>query len=74
MDAGLLTVTVQVAINPPSSVVAMITQIPSPTAITTPLETIHTDSLELDHLTFLFEESSGITDAFNSKLSPTPFS
>lgn len=48
------TVTVQVAIYPPSDVLAVIIAVPVPTGVTVPLDTTTTFWLLLDHKMFLF--------------------
>jgi hypothetical protein len=45
---GRGTVTVQVAINPPSAAIAVMTALPLATAVTRPLLTVATDALLLD--------------------------
>ena len=54
-----LTVTVQLAVKPPSWVVAVIVAVPTAMAVTTPLLTVATPVSLLDHDTFLFVASAG---------------
>ena len=62
--SGALTVTVQVAVNKPSCVVAVMTAVPPATAVTTPSsETVATVSLSEVQRTFLLVASSGVTVA-----------
>ena len=65
------TVTEQVAFLPPSSVVAVITAVPSLTAETFPFEsTVAMFVLELDHDTFLFVALEGETVAVSFSVPP----
>ena len=65
------TVTWQVAVLPPSSVVTVIVAVPALRAVTCPLLTVATDSSELFQLTFLFVALAGYTVAVNVWLSPS---
>jgi hypothetical protein len=47
-----VTVTLQVAVLLPSTVVTVITALPAPVKLTTPLATVATDELLVDQLTF----------------------
>ena len=59
-----LTVTLQVALNPPSLVLAVIVAVPLPFAVTFPAEdTVATEVLEEVHVTVLSEAFSGLTVA-----------
>ena len=58
-----LTLTVQVAVFPSSSVVTVIFAVPTPTAVTVPSATVATSGLSLVHFTFLFVALSGNTVA-----------
>ena len=62
------TVTSQVAVLPPAS--AVIVAVPSATAVTTPLATVTTDSLEDSHVTVLSVALSGKAAAINVSLEP----
>lgn len=65
------TVTEHVAVFPPSSVVAVMTAVPTFTADTFPLEsTVATLELELVHVTFLFVAFDGVTVAVNLSVPP----
>ena len=57
------TVTVQLAVWLPSSVVTVIFALPVATPVTTPLLTVATDALFELHVTFLFTASAGATVA-----------
>ena len=65
------TVTWQVAVLPPSSVVTVIVAVPALRAVTCPLLTVATDSSELFQLTFLFVALAGYTVAVKVSLSPS---
>ena len=67
-----LTVTEQVAVKPPSSVVTVIVAVPDATAVTLPvLSTVAIDeSLEVQ-LTFLFDALDGVTVAVSTVTSPS---
>ena len=67
----LLTVSTQVAVLPPSSVVTVMLAVPVPTAVTLPPSTVATDSLSLLQVTFWLVASSGSTVAVRVRLSPT---
>ena len=70
--SGALTVTVQVAVNKPSCVVAVMTAVPPATAVTTPSsETVATVSLSEVQRTFLLVALSGVTVAARVLLPPT---
>ena len=64
-------VTWQVAVLPPSSVVAVIVAVPSAIAVKTPLFTLTIFTLLLVHVTFLFVAFSGITVAVNVSVVPS---
>jgi hypothetical protein len=65
------TVTAQVAVLPPSSVVTVMTDIPTVIAVTVPFEsTIATPVLELDQVTFLFVAFEGDTVAVRVSVPP----
>ena len=67
-----VTVTIQVAILPPSAVVAVITAEPAATALTVPSSsTVATEVLLLDQVTALSSAFSGITAAIRVVFSPT---
>jgi hypothetical protein len=57
--AGVLTVTLHVAVLLPSSVVTVMVALPAETALTTPLDTVATDVLLDFHVTFLLVASDG---------------
>lgn len=60
MPVDVSTVTMQTATNPPSTVVARTTDVPSDKAVIVPLsETAQTDGLELVHFIALLVASSG---------------
>lgn len=66
------TVTAQVALNDPSSLVTVIEAVPALTAVTTPLSLTFTiDSSEDVHLTPLFVAVSGERLAFSVSVPPT---
>ena len=70
--SGALTVTVQEAVNKPSSVVTVMTAVPPATAVTTPSsETVATVSLSEVQRTFLLVAFSGVTVAARVLLPPT---
>jgi len=66
---ALLTVTVQVAVLPPS-VAAVITAVPAATAVTTPPDTVATAVLLLLHVTFLFVALEGVIVAIRVSVPP----
>ena len=67
-----VTVTVQVAVLPPSAVVTIITAVPAFKAFTTPeLLTVATVASLVLHDTFLFVALSGVIDAESASLLPT---
>ncbi len=67
-----VTVIVQVAVNPPSSVVAVTTAVPAATAVTTPVWlTVATASLLLLHAIFLFVALAGATIAVSCAVFPS---
>jgi hypothetical protein len=69
---GALTVTVQVAVIPPSTVLTVIIAFPAATALTTPVaETVAIAVLLLLHVTFLFVALVGETVAINVSVPPT---
>jgi hypothetical protein len=55
-----VTVTLQVAVLLPSTVVTVITALPAPVKLTTPLDTVATDELLVDHVTALFVAVDGL--------------
>jgi hypothetical protein len=59
----MVTVTMQLAVFSPFCVVAEIVALPTPTKLTTPLDTVATDELLVDQLTFLLEALLGLTVA-----------
>jgi hypothetical protein len=64
--ARFLTVVVEVAVNPPSDVRAVIVAEPSPTPVTSPdVLTVATCSLEVVQVTALFVAFEGSTAAVN---------
>ena len=65
-----LTVTVQFARRAPLTVVAVITASPAFNAVTTPLLTIATLSLEVVHITFLLDAFSGRSSTAKTSCSP----
>jgi len=66
-----VTVTVQFAVNPPSSVVAVIVAVPADTAVITPeLFTVAVPALPDDHITVLFVAFAGATVAVSVSLVP----
>ena len=65
------TVTVQVSVWFPSAV-TVITAVPAPTAVTTPLFTVATWSLLVVHVTFLFVAFSGATVALRVSVVVSP--
>ena len=71
VTATLLTVTVQVAVLLPSSVVTVIVAVPAATAVTTPPDTVATDVLLLIQLTVLFAALEGATAAVRVSVLPT---
>lgn len=70
MPVAEVTVIMQTAMKPPSSVVAITTLVPIPTATTIPFDTMQTDVFELVQLTFLLAASSGRTVASKYAISP----
>lgn len=71
VNGGFVTFMVQVAVNPPSLVVAVITALPSPTAVTLPsLLTFATFGLLLVQLTEVTSAVAGFTVAVNFSLFP----
>jgi hypothetical protein len=66
-----VTVTVQVAVLPPSSVLTIIAALPAATALTVPPDTVATAVLLLLHVTFLFVALAGATVAVNVSELPT---
>ena len=72
-NAGVsfVTVTLQVAVKPPSSVLAVIVAVPSATAVTTPLSTVATLSSELLHVTVATVALDGTTAAVNVPVVPS---
>lgn len=69
---GIVTVTVQVAVFAPSTVVTVITAVPHAIPWTLPLSsTVATDSLLLCHVTSLFEAPAGFTVAISVDVPPT---
>ena len=66
-----LTVTWQLAVKPPSSVVTVTVVLPGLNAITRPFTAEATVSSELDHRTFLFVALDGDTVAVRTSLLPT---
>jgi hypothetical protein len=68
---GSITVTVQVAVLPPSAVVTMMIAVPAATAVTIPLLfTVATPVLLLLQVTFLFVALAGNTDAMRVDVPP----
>ena len=65
------TVTSQVAVLPPSSVVTVIVAVPALIAVTTPLSTVATEGSLVDQVTFLLVAVSGLTVADKVKVSPS---
>ena len=69
---GADTFTLQVALKPPSAVVAVMVAEPAFTALTTPVSlTVATEVSLLDHVTSRFVASAGETVAVRVRLSPT---
>ncbi|MPN41061.1 hypothetical protein SDC9_188601 [bioreactor metagenome] len=68
--SGSLTVTMQLAVFWPSSVVTVIVALPAATAVTTPSFTVAMASSLLDQLTFLLVASAGATVAAKVAVSP----
>ena len=69
---GLFTVTLQVAVFFPSTVVTVISAVPALTAVTFPVESTEaTEALLLDHVTCLLQASDGFIVAINVSASPT---
>ena len=66
-----ITVTLQVAVLPPSSVVTVIVAVPAFTAVTLPFDTVATDVLLLFQETFLLVALLGLIVAVNERLSPS---
>ena len=66
-----ITVTLQVAVLPPSSVVTVIVVVPAFTAVTLPFDTVATDVLLLFQETFLLVALLGLIVAVNERLSPS---
>ena len=60
---GMFTVTLQVAVLPPSAVFTVMLAVPLPTAVITPLFTVATAPLSLAHVTTLFVALDGATVA-----------
>jgi hypothetical protein len=58
---GWVTVTIQVAVCPPSAVLTVIVALPGATAVTTPLFTVAMPEGLIDHVTFLLRASEGAT-------------
>ena len=69
--ASFVTVTEQVAVNPPSSVLTVIVAAPSATAVTTPLSTVATFSSEVLHVTDVTAALEGATVAVKEPVVPT---
>ena len=67
---GILTVTLQVAVLPPSAVFTVILQLPFPTAVTTPLFTVATALLSVPHVTDLLSALDGDTVAVRVVVAP----
>ena len=73
-STGNSTFTTQKSVKPPSTVVAVTTEEPSPTATTIPLSiTRQTEVLALLHFTFLLSAFSGNTSAVNCLVAPIDF-
>ena len=67
-----VTVTAQLAVNPPSVVVTVIVAVPADFAVTTPdVETVATAVLLDDHVTDLFVALEGEIEAVRDDVSPT---
>jgi hypothetical protein len=72
LAVGVLTVTVQVAVLPPSAVLTVIVALPAATALTTPLDdTVATEVALLLHVTALFVALEGETVAIKISVPPT---
>ena len=70
-----LTVTWQVAVLAPSSVVTVIVAVPSWTAVTSPSEDTVATAVELDfQVTFWLEASAGVNTGFSCRVSPSVIS
>ena len=68
---GIITFTLQVALNPPSFVVQVIFAIPPSFAVTTPdVDTVAIEVFEEDQETALFVASEGLIVGFNVVVSP----
>ena len=68
-----LTVTIHISVNPPSTVSAMMTLVPSDNAVTLPsASTIATDGILDVHVTFLFVAYEGSTAATSVLVPPIP--
>jgi hypothetical protein len=66
-----VTVTLHIAVFPPSTVVAVIVAVPTAFPVTTPLElTVTIDVLPLDHVTALFAAFAGATVALSAATAP----
>jgi hypothetical protein len=65
-----VTVTALLAVLPPSTVLTVMVAFPAPTAVTTPLFTVATPVLLLDHVTFLFVAFVGVTVAVRVAVAP----
>jgi hypothetical protein len=67
-----ITVTVQVAVCPPSLVVTVIVAVPGDTAVTLPFpSTVATDPFDDDHVTVLSVASAGDTVAVRVRVAPS---
>jgi len=75
MRAAALTVTAQVALKPPSSVVTVIVVLPTSKALSLPLlPIVATDVSELVHVSAWFVAYEGVTVANSQALSPSKIS
>ena len=70
VPAFAVTVTVHVAVLPPSTVVTVMVAVPAPTGVTLPSTTVTTEGLSLVHVTALLVALSGNTVAVRVFASP----
>ena len=72
LTSSLVTVTAQVAVKPPSTVLTVMVAVPSATAVTVPFaETVATAGLLLDHVTALLVAVAGATVIDSVSVLPT---
>src|SRR5690554_558209 len=70
VTGAAVTVTVQVAVLLPSTVVTVIVAVPADSGVTTPFATVATVSLLVDQVTFLLAALTGVTVAFKVFVAP----